>query len=84
MSINFILQYDPTEISKLVAEYMAASAEDDRQMEQAGKRMAGGQFSRANLETVCRWKSPRGIDLLAKNTDAEIEQALGRGQREGA
>jgi hypothetical protein len=74
--INFILQYDPAEILKLAAEYMVTFAGDDREMEQAGKRIAGGQFSRANLETVCRWKSPRRLDLLVKNTDAEIEQAL--------
>src|SRR5712691_9434402 len=73
---KFQLQYDPAEISKLAAEYMATFAYADRDMEDAGRRIFGGDFTRRNLEIICRWKSTRRIGLLAKNTDAEIESAL--------
>jgi hypothetical protein len=73
---TFKLQYDPAEIRKLADRYMAVSAEDDRKMEEAGQRIARGEFSRANLEIVCGWKSRRRLRLLDKNTDKQIEQAL--------
>jgi hypothetical protein len=73
---DFQLQYDPAEIPKLVAEYMASEGQGDREMEAAGRRIAGGDFSRANFESVCRWKSARPIRLLTNNTDTEIEHAL--------
>ena len=73
---NFQLQYDPADIPKLAAEYMAKFGADDQVMEDAGRRIASGDVSRPNLEAICRWKSARRIRLLDKNTDAEIEQAL--------
>src|SRR6266568_1365539 len=73
---DFHLQYDPTDIRKLAAEYMETSADQDRAMEDAGRRIAGGDLTRSNLEAIYRWKSARRIRLLGDNTDAEIEQAL--------
>jgi hypothetical protein len=73
---NFQLQYDPANIPKLAAEYMANPRANDQVMEDAGRRIASGDFSRPNLEVIYRWKSPRRIRLLGQNTDAEIEQAL--------
>jgi hypothetical protein len=73
---NFQLQYDPADIPRFAAEYMAASAAEDRKMEEAGKRVAGGDFSRRCLEAICRWKSARRVGLLDNNTDVEIKQAL--------
>ncbi len=55
---------------------MEASADADREMEDAGRRIAGGDLSRSNLEAICRWKSARRVSLLGDNTDAEIEHAL--------
>src|SRR2546425_5359770 len=75
-SFAFQLQYDPTDIPKLAAEYMAKLADKDQEMEGAGRRIANGDTSRSNVEVVYRWKSPRRIGLLDNNTDAEIEQAL--------
>ena len=75
---NFLLQYDPADIPKLAAEYMATFAEADREMETAGRRIASGDFSRTNLEVIYRWKSARRIGLLANNTDSTIAQALQR------
>jgi hypothetical protein len=73
---NFQLQYDPADIPKLAAEYMSNPGANDQVMEDAGRRIAAGDFSRPNLEAICRWKSVRRIRLLDQNTDAEIEQAL--------
>jgi hypothetical protein len=79
---EFQLQYDPTDIPKLAAEYMASSirgmtrAEDDQEMEEAGSRIVSGDLSLQNLRVIYRWKSHRRIGLLDKNTDAAIGQAL--------
>lgn len=73
---TFQLQYDPANIKKLAEKYMAISGEDDRRMEDAGKRITRGDFSRSNLEIICGWKSHRRVRLLDNNTDAEIERAL--------
>ena len=79
---KFHLQYDSTRIPELAAKYMATpykgktAADADREMEQAGLRMAGGQFIRRDVNTVYKWKSPRRMDRFELNSDAEIEQAL--------
>ncbi|HYK82091.1 MAG TPA: hypothetical protein VEU55_03025 [Gemmatimonadales bacterium] len=73
---DFQLQYDPADIPKLAAEYMSKWADRDRKMEDAGRRIASGDVTRANLEDIYRWKSARRIGLLRTNTDADIEQAL--------
>jgi hypothetical protein len=75
---SFQLQYDPAEIRILEAEYLETSKEDDQEMEDAGKRIASGDYRRENLEAICRWKSVRRIGLLSYNTDSEIELALKR------
>jgi len=87
---KFQLRYDPADIPKLAAEYMATpyeggtAADKERKMEDAGQRIAGGDFSRRNLEIVCEWKSKRRIGLLTENTDAEIKQALKRARATSA
>jgi hypothetical protein len=73
---NFTLQYDSAKIPFLVSEYLRAQGNQDQAMEVSGKRMAQGQFTRSDFETVCRWKSPRKIGLLAENTDAQIRLAI--------
>jgi hypothetical protein len=79
---EFQLQYDPADIPKLAAEYMASPirgmtrADDDREMEKAGSRIVSGNLSLQNLEVIYRWKSPRRIGLLKENTAAAIGQAL--------
>ncbi len=45
-------------------------------MEDAGLRIANGDFSRSNLDVICGWKSKRRVRLLDNNTNAEIEKAL--------
>jgi hypothetical protein len=75
---NFQLQYDPADIPKLAAKYMATWAKADGEMEAAGRRIASGELTRTNLEVIYRWKSARRIGLLANNTDATIAQALKR------
>jgi hypothetical protein len=55
---------------------MATSADEDHKMEEAGRRIAKGDFSLSNLKVICEWKSHRRIDLLENNPPAEIARAL--------
>src|SRR6266849_3811005 len=79
---EFQLQYDPADIPKLAAEYMASPtrdmtrADDDQEMEKAGSRIVSGDLSLQNLEVIYRWKSPRRIGLLKENSPAAIGRAL--------
>jgi len=71
---DFQLQFEPSHLLPLAACY---PVEDDRDALDAGMRIAGGEYNRANLETIFRWKTGgRGISRLGRNTDAEIEEAL--------
>lgn len=73
---NFRLQYDPAQIPVLAAEYMKSNGDEDEEMEEAGRRIAEGDYTRSNLECIYAWKSKRRLDLLKFNSDAKIEQAL--------
>ena len=73
---NFQIKYNPADIPSLAAAYMKTDKGEDQKMEDAGKRVRDGDYSRANLETICRWKSVRRIALLSDNTDEDIKQAL--------
>lgn len=71
---NFVLQFDPALILELAVRY---DYEDDTEALNAGKSIASGNYSRANLEVIFRWKTGgRGISRLSRNTDAEIADAL--------
>jgi hypothetical protein len=43
----------------------------------AGRRIAGGDFSAANIFPIIHWKSSRTLPLIKSNRDAEISDALG-------
>jgi hypothetical protein len=79
---KFQLSYDPSDITRFAADYMASpykdrtAADEDREMEEAGSRIVNGAFSSRDVQTIYRWKSARRMDLFAKNTDAQIEQAV--------
>ena len=79
---GFRLQYDPADIRTLAGEYMETpykgrtAADEDREMEAAGRRITNGETTRENAEKVYRWKSARRMDLFVQNTDGKIEQAL--------
>jgi len=56
---------------------LAIFNEDDTAALKAGQRIARGDYSRANLEAMFRWKAGgRGISRLRRNSDAEISDAL--------
>ena len=40
-----------------------------------------GYLTRAELEKVCRWKSPRAIRLIKRNSVARVRAATCTGQR---
>lgn len=70
---HFVLQFSPSEIHELAIRYRP---DDDLEAFSAGSNIAGGDYSRANLKTIIRWKSPRRIAYLDHNTDVEIARSL--------
>jgi hypothetical protein len=84
LPLNFQLQYDHADISKLSAEYLATpykgrtAADEDREMEEAGANIVSGDVARKNVERVYRWKSHRRMDLFVQNADEQIAEAVTR------
>jgi hypothetical protein len=70
---KFVLQFDPSEISRLAARY---GPEQDEEAFRAGSRIAAGNCTRENLNVIVCWKSPRRAALIDDNTDAELAKAL--------
>ena len=72
--IQFVLQFDRSEIAELVRRY---EFEEDTAAQEAGKRIAAGDYRRSHLETIYEWKTKgRGRSRLELNTDDEITDAL--------
>jgi hypothetical protein len=72
--INFALQFDRSEIIKLVTRY---EFKEYTAVQAAGKRIAAGEYARSHLETIYEWKTKgRGRSRIARNTDEEIADAL--------
>jgi hypothetical protein len=69
---GFTLQFPITELRDWAAQY---PPEDDPAFD-AGKKIVAGNYSRANLDVIVNWKSHRRAELIAKNTDTEIAEAL--------
>jgi hypothetical protein len=70
----FQLQFAPALIKEIAARYVD---EDDTEALQAGRCIASGDYSRAHLEAIFRWKTGgRGISRLRPNSDIEIRDAL--------
>jgi hypothetical protein len=74
MTKSFQLQFHPADIAALAERY--GPRQDDDALT-AGCRIRNGASTRANFETIVRWKTGgRGITRLARNTDEEIADAL--------
>ena len=70
----FQVQFEPKEIARLNEQYAYS---DDAPALAAGQHIAKGDYSRAHLETIYRWKTGgRGISRLQRNTDEEVADAL--------
>jgi hypothetical protein len=53
------------------------AAEEDEAAFEAGRNIRNGQYSRANLVVIFKWKTrDRGKTRLENNSDQEIEEAL--------
>jgi len=70
--LHFELKFTCADIKALASRY----DDDDSSMEQAGKQIANGNYSRKYLTEIVRWKSQRNIALLQENSDADIRNAL--------
>jgi hypothetical protein len=72
--MDFQLQFEPSQIEPLAARY---PVEDDHSALDAGVRIAKGDYTRANLEIIFRWKTGgRGVSRLDRNAALEVEEAL--------
>jgi hypothetical protein len=70
----FNLQFAAEDIRSRAARY---DFNEDKDAFEAGARVSGGDFSRANLEAIFEWKTKgRGRSRLTKNNDGEIADAL--------
>ncbi len=69
----FQLRFPISEIDYWAKQY--PSGWDDNALA-AGRRIHGGDYSRQNLLSVVEWKSTRRKGLIARNSDAEISDAL--------
>ncbi len=70
----FELQFDPARIAELSDAY---SYPKEASVFEAGKRIASGDYSRANLEVIFEWKTKgQGRTRVAANSDDEIADAL--------
>jgi hypothetical protein len=75
---KFELQFDPTLIPSLVHQYMTTGkgAEKDAAMAAAGQSIVDGQWTRANVEIVYRWKSARSVRHLLRNEEPDVDRCL--------
>jgi hypothetical protein len=74
MKYKFKLAFDPQLIPDLAKRYRY---QDDEVALNAGSLIRDGQCTRENLELIFEWKTNgRGRSRLAKNSDAEISDAL--------
>jgi hypothetical protein len=76
---NFVLQLPPSEIPALVKRRLTNV--DETKSAEAGRRIAAGDYSRANLRAIVAWKNKgRWLDrvllLLDQNSEQDIEGAL--------
>jgi hypothetical protein len=68
------LQFDPKELRQYASRY---AIEGDAEALDAGRSIANGEFSRANLYAIFKWKTNgRGRVRLDRNTDDEIADIL--------
>jgi hypothetical protein len=76
---KFVLQFTAPGIPALVARRLTNV--DEENAFEAGRRIAGGDYQRQNLEVIVDWKIPnfylaRVMSRLSYNTDADIATAL--------
>jgi len=70
---KFALQFASSEVDALAERYSYAQ---DNDALDAGRRIASGDYSRENLTTIAKWKSPRPARFIEENTDNDIAVAL--------
>jgi len=81
---EFDLQFDRSLIRELSSRYSYAL---DEAPFEAGRAIASGDAAEVHLWTIVRWKSPRSITKVRRNSAAEVAKALtagGQGQTDGA
>lgn len=71
--VNFRLMFPISDVDQWAKNY---PPHDDDAAFEAGRKIRAGDYARANLDEIVRWKSRRRAALIAQNSDAEIADAL--------
>ena len=73
MSDVFTLRFAPGKIQALAAQFELA---DDKTIIETGQKIAAGEHSFRHLKTIVAWKSARALGRVARNTEADVTDAL--------
>lgn len=69
---DFVLQFPPAEVSPLASRF--SYPKDDRLcLEAGGRARHRGHYTRDELILICEWKTGRSKELVARNTDEDVE-----------
>jgi hypothetical protein len=77
----FELQPNETQLQQLAEDYFRENTgelERETRAFEAGKKIRQGDISIENLEVIVKWKSPRVVHYLCKNSPNQISAALER------
>jgi len=74
MTANFNLQFQQSEITELARTF--SYPRDDKKAIKAGEQIKSGHYTLTNLDEIAKWKSPRSIRHVLKNSAADVEEAL--------
>ncbi|MFC1531146.1 hypothetical protein ACFL5T_02765 [Gemmatimonadota bacterium] len=72
----FRLRFDPAAVPEIASRYSYQYESDEREIEEsiAPAVREQGYFSKDQLLTVCRWKSPRTKSRVIRNTDDYVQE----------
>jgi hypothetical protein len=70
---RFVLQFYPSELHALANRY---GYEQDNQALDAGRNIANGDYSIANLKIIIEWKSARRAALIEENSPTDVAKIL--------
>jgi len=83
MTYQFKIQYDHNEIPDRAKKYLEkrekngkTGEDEDRIMEEAGRRLVNAEFDIEDATAVVRWKSHRPLWLFVQNKPPDVEAAI--------
>lgn len=76
---EFVTTIRRQDARRLAAQYRENAPEFQKEGDafKAGERLAAGDYSRDNLITIVKWKSPRPIPHIKRNSKSDIKEYVG-------